>query len=57
VTTRLFALILIVLSLSACASSPPASSSRSSSAPRTRCLADRNDPMRPLIFFLCVESP
>jgi hypothetical protein len=56
VTTRLFALILIVLSLSSCASSPPASSSRAS-APRTRCLADRNDPMRPLIFFLCVESP
>ncbi|HEV8472232.1 MAG TPA: hypothetical protein VGR82_05590 [Methylomirabilota bacterium] len=58
-TTRLLVLLLLCATLAACATPAPSASSRTStsSTPRARCLANPNDPMRPLIFLLCVESP
>jgi uncharacterized protein YceK len=61
------ALVLLFAVLSGCASASSSSSSNSGSAPRgsasprVRCLSDpaRDDASgtRPLLYFLCVESP
>jgi len=65
---RGLALVLLLVTLSGCASSSSSGSSssssnapRGSSSPRVRCLSDpaRDDASgsRPLLYFLCVESP
>jgi hypothetical protein len=65
---RGLALVLLLVTLSGCASASSSGSSstssnapRGSSSPRVRCLSDpkRDDASgsRPLLYFLCVESP
>ncbi|HEY7518539.1 MAG TPA: hypothetical protein VIE36_09635 [Methylomirabilota bacterium] len=55
---RSLALALAVLALAGCASGQPSASASSSNPPRARCLVDPNEGgTRPLIYFLCIESP
>jgi hypothetical protein len=64
---RGLALVLLIVTLSGCASTSSSSGSsssnapRGSSSPRVRCLSDpaRDDASgsRPLLYFFCVESP
>jgi hypothetical protein len=66
---RCFALVLLLVTLSGCASASSSSSRsstggnapRGSTGPRVRCLSDpaRDDASgsRPLLYFFCAESP
>ncbi len=54
----LLGMLALGLVVAGCASSKP-SPPPSSSAPRTRCLNDRNETgsTRPIFFLFCIESP
>ncbi len=54
----LLGMLALGLVVAGCASSKP-SPPRSDSAPRTRCLNDRNETgsTRPIFFLFCMESP
>jgi hypothetical protein len=56
-TMRSLLLTLLVVTLCGCAA-PQRESSRDSTSPRVRCLADPHETgTRPLVFLLCIESP
>jgi hypothetical protein len=56
---RRLLLVVLLAAVAGCATTSPPPPPRQSTAPRTRCLSDPNETggLRPLLFFLCVESP
>jgi hypothetical protein len=56
---RRLLLVVLLAAVAGCATGSAPPPARQSTAPRTRCLSDPNETggLRPLFFFLCVESP